>query len=319
MKRHLLPIILYLSAFTFSAYAENITCEKAREIASRFFEHHDTTDGITAKSTAMPVLLWDSRAIAPNASRTASSADQADESVTFYAFGSTTGKGFVLIAADNAVRPILGYALDQTAPAADRIPDNMTAYLQSLSEQIAYARQTQPQAPDNELQAADARAGEAVGQVKVNLQTARWGQFKPFNLKCPQDNGSYCATGCIPTAFSIIMRYHRWPDCGEGILPAYLSGSKGYPIAECDLSQHTYRWDLMPESYNDIRYTDEQADAVSLLMADVGHCFEVIYGVGGTGGYHSTASFKKFLSHFKYDARLWYSVAFAPVCAFIKS
>ena len=278
--------------------AENISRETAARIALHFFQT-TPADGETAtKSYQAPRFVWDSRSLSCQPFSTVSSLSVSAEAPAFYVFNRPDGNGFVLVAGEDRVRPILGYALDRTMPEAAEIPENMAVYLQSLHDEINQFRtmNTSVTALPTETQ-----PDEYVGNEVVNLHTAEWAQFKPYNLKCPQDNGSYCATGCLATAFSIIMQHHRWPNHGEGVLPAYLSGNKAFPIAACDLSQRTYDWNQMLTHYAENSYTQVQADAVAQLMADVGHCFEVNYGLGSTEGYHSTNSFRKFLSSFRYD------------------
>ena len=301
MKRLPLLLTLFLSAFSLALHAEHLSREAAHQIASRFFQKTYPTRQTALKTQFSPVFLWDSRALTESAENAVSSRALSDETPTFYVFAPASGEGFVILSADDTTRPVLGYSLDRPAPTADALPENMAAYLQGLNDEIAHIRTMKPEFLAENGRSLTSRADETIGNPVVQLQTAEWAQRKPFNLHCPQDNGSYCATGCIPTAFSIILRYHQWPDRGEGILPAYLSGNRAYPIDECDLSQHVYDWEQMLPTYNDVKYTDAQADAVALLMADVGHCFEVTYGVNSTGGYHTGNSFRKFLQHFKYS------------------
>ena len=301
MKPIFFILSLLLSLQFLPLHAEMISRETASQIAQDFFTTHRPENEKATKAANTPLCLWDSQVLCKESKNMLSTYTVTDEAATFYVFGRAQGKGFVIVAGDDQVRPILGYSFDETAVSVHDIPENMRTYLLSLSQQIAQIRYATTSTRPTTL-STQSFAQASVGHEVVNLHTAEWAQRSPFNLQCPTDNGSHCATGCIPTAFSIIMRHHQWPDSGDGTLPAYLSGNKGYPIDECDLSQRHYRWDLMLQRYDEGHYNDSQADAVAQLMADVGHCFEVGYGLGSTGGYHNTNTFRKFLSHFKYDA-----------------
>lgn len=50
------------------------------------------------------------------------------------------------------------------------------------------------------------------------LISTRWDQCAPYNNLIPQHNGNTPYTGCVATAMAQIMRYHEWPDMGEGAI-----------------------------------------------------------------------------------------------------
>lgn len=45
----------------------------------------------------------------------------------------------------------------------------------------------------------------------IHKNVSQWDQGYPFNLLCPQENGTACPAGCVPVATAIIMSYHEWP------------------------------------------------------------------------------------------------------------
>ena len=67
-------------------------------------------------------------------------------------------------------------------------------------------------------EAGNERAGATeseYGNIVVYLETAPWGQNKPFNNLCFTTSGAQAKTGCVPTAYAILMEYHKWPACAK--------------------------------------------------------------------------------------------------------
>ena len=63
-----------------------------------------------------------------------------EEQVPFYIFN-RGGGGFVLVAADDACNPILGYSFTHSFGQGDDMPDGLAAWLDDLEEQVALARE----------------------------------------------------------------------------------------------------------------------------------------------------------------------------------
>ena len=116
-------------------------------------------------------------------------------------------------------------------------------------------------------------------KTHVLLETASWGQNSPFNNLCWTEYGGavHAKTGCVPTAYAIVMRYHRWPEEGTGTL--YNSQKPSLPFEE--VVDRTYDYDKMPLVY-DRNWTPEQQNEIAKLMSHLGHAFGVEYGSGGT-------------------------------------
>ena len=142
------------------------------------------------------------------------------------------------------------------------------------------------------------------------LLSSTWGQKEPYNYQCPMSDCSpwagylpqagHCATGCVATALGQIMRYHRWPQNGEG------SASVFYPLLEprghtftVDFADATYDWDQMLDSYAD-GYTTEQAEAVSQLLYHCGVASQMIYG-SSSSGTTNYGALQALGDYFRYD------------------
>lgn len=264
--RLIFSFLLVLSFVGGSAFATKIPQSKALEIASSFFQksgRYQQHMAVLRTSEDLPSL--------------STKADP--ENPRYYVVGNSTGKGFVIVSADDRFCPILGYSMENNFNEED-LPSNVENWFLFLRKQMDWAE-------ENNITDAAATAAwkeeSKVGTTVKYLQTPSWRQGDPFNLQCPLDGTSRCITGCVATAVSEVMRYHKWPESGKGTTTAY-KGSNGnkVSVAARDLN-HAYNWDKMP--YTTSEYdTDEEKNAVSTLLADVGAALQLNYGKSSTGG-----------------------------------
>ena len=264
-KLSLLRIFILIAMFGFNAKADIITLDGANEIANAFFANSNSnkiTKGVTQLE-----YLWDSNALT---SKGVSMMKSIEESPTFYVFNNPDGEGFVIVSAESGANAIIGYSYDTHISSANEIPEPMKEYLLGIDKEIKYIR-------ENVISSniiTKAELSETGGTQKVYLQTANWGQNSPFNTLCPVKSGVNCKTGCVPTAFSIVMRYHKWPVSATGTV---YDPTTGAAVA----LGHTYDWDSMPLNYSN-SWTDYQKTQVATLMRDVGFALGVTYGTGTT-------------------------------------
>ena len=140
---------------------------------------------------------------------------------------------------------------------------------------IIMAANTNAQTPDN---AQKATAAETGGNVVVLLETASWGQNHPFNNQCWTTYGgtTHAKTGCVATAYAIVMRYHKFPKKGtENKL--YNCQAPEY----VELTDRVYDWDNMPLVYDE-NWSEEQIYEVSKVMSHLAHANFSSFGTGGT-------------------------------------
>ena len=136
---------------------------------------------------------------------------------------------------------------------------------------------------------------EEIGNIVVNLSTAAWGQDTPYNKFCFTTNGEQAITGCVPTAYAILMQYHKWPtEANEK--KVYHSGT-----GESITLGHVYDWDNMLADYSGT-YSDAEAEAVATLMRDLGWAYGVEYGTGNTASGSGGEGAGKLIEIFKYKS-----------------
>lgn len=269
--RKILLVLMLLLPWSRVANADNITQEKAHETAAAFFRMSGSA-GMSHMSAPSLRMILTSEDI--HGSNTKASAGPA-----FYVFDNASGPGFVIIAGDDAVLPVLGYSFENEFPDGSVLPPNLIAWLDGVRSEIAAVRADGVQASVETMKAwSDLTSGNPV----VDLETALWNQQEPYNLLCPKINGQPTYTGCTATALAIIMRYHRWPERGTGTLPGYTTSSYNYSVPAVTLG-YEYDWDNMLMEYG-TGYSDAEANAVATLMRDCGVLIESDYGPYGTSG-----------------------------------
>ena len=123
-----------------------------------------------------------------------------------------------------------------------------------------------------------ATAAETGGNVVVLLETANWGQNHPFNNQCWTSYGgtTHAKTGCVATAYAIVMRYHKYPKEGTTKV-LYNCQAPTY----VEITDRVYDWDNMPLVY-DSNWTEEQIYEVSKIMMHLAHANFSSFGSGAT-------------------------------------
>ena len=193
-------------------------------------------------------------------SRTATTASPSD---AYYVFNNDAG-GFVIIAGDDAVTPVLGYTSTGTFD-AENLPDGLKDLLKSYERQIAAL---------GDSYVANQTATRAAFTGEKLLNTAKWNQMAPFNKYTPNNY----VTGCVATAGAIVMKHHGYPAKGTGSHSYTWNGK----TISADFEQN-YDWASMPAVYDGTN--DAAFDGVARLMADLGVAVEMQYNKDGSGAY----------------------------------
>ena len=192
-------------------------------------------------------------------SRAATTASRSD---AYYVFNNDAG-GFVIIAGDDAVTPVLGYTSTGSFD-AENLPDGLKDLLKSYERQIAALG-------DNYVANQTATRAGFTGENLLN--TAKWNQGNPFNKYTPNNY----VTGCVATAGAIVMKHHGYPAKGTGSHSYTWNGK----TISADF-EHNYDWASMPA---DNGTNGADFDGVARLMADLGVAVEMQYNKDGSGAY----------------------------------
>ncbi len=193
------------------------------------------------------------------------------------------GGGFVVIAGNDAVEPVLAYSNEGSFPSEAEMPDNMKWWFSMLARQIEAIPDGAEATEEIKARWENPANATKSGAASLLYDTALWDQDEPYNNKCPMSGGERCITGCVATAGAIIARYFQWPDRGEGTVPARDNNNPGAYFEEHSLG-HSYDWDNMPADLSG-GYTDAQADAISTLLYDIGTMSKMQYGTSVSNAY----------------------------------
>ncbi len=203
---------------------------------------------------------------------------------SYYVFNNDAG-GFVIIAGDDAVAPVLGYT-STGAFDANNLPEGLKDLLKSYEQQIAALGK------NYKANATSTRA-EFTGEKLLN--TAKWNQGAPFNKYTPNNY----VTGCVATAGAIVMKHHGYPAKGVGSHTYTWNGQNLTANFE-----HDYDWANMPAKYTD--GNDAAFDGVARLMSDLGIAVNMQYANGGSASALEdlVTALKKYFGYSKYARHL---------------
>ncbi|MBQ2728279.1 MAG: C10 family peptidase [Alistipes sp.] len=263
------------------AMAAPVKVEQAKAFATEFFAQH-----AASRSAVSFELVWDGE----------QAGGRSVSEPAFYLFNRTDAPGFVLVAGDDASTPILGYSFENNFSTIEGMPANLRWWLDGVRSTILAARQ-QGAAPHANWSAGGRGLSRAGGEKL--LKTANWDQTPPFNNDCPvlPDTSQPALTGCVQTAAAIICQYNQWPASPNGTMAAGYSykmdNGTSVTIPARTLAT-SYDYANMPNDYfvyqqgvskPVAQYTEAQAKAVAVLMADLGVMNKATYDLEGTGAY----------------------------------
>lgn len=283
--------IFFIALLTMSISAAPIDVKQAKSVALSFLKSNSPQ---TKASESGVTLVWSD---AGAATKSAGSVQDA----TFYVFNREDADGFVVVAGDDAVYPILGYGMQQLFE-KDSMPSNLRGWFESYQRQINWIRENKPEV-SKDVTAAWNEVRQGKMQLKSTgtlLTTVLWDQMTPYNNLCPVVNSQRTPTGCVATSTAIAMQYHKWPDVGQG---SHSYTSQTYNLSLSATFDTPYQWDNMPSTYTAGQYTTEQAQNVATLMYDCGVFSEMNYAPGNSGALTLTAA-QGLVNYMKYDKSL---------------
>ena len=205
-----------------------------------------------------------------------------------YVYTYSGREGFMLVAADDAVVPLLGYS-EKGSFSLEGMPGNIDSWLSLYTEQIEAARSLPPYV------AYQTRAGEmaAIGP----LLNTKWDQNNPYNSECPMLNGRRCVTGCVATAMAQVMNYWKYPLVGKGSI-TYTPPAFDEELS-LDFSTINFDWDHILDVYGKT-YSSTERMAVARLMKACGYSVRMKYTAGESGAYSKDIS-SALINNFGYD------------------
>ena len=278
MKKFLLLLLSFV--IILNLFADPVNPEQALKIAKNFYLQMSKDKGLSNVSLT---LAFTSKSKDVSAAKGLNG----QEIPVLYIFNVNQNDGFVIVSADDAVAPILGYNTTGFY-SANNVPAPLMKLIDKYNREITDIILNDIKA-DNVIQLkwSSLENGEPLvtekGVKSVNpLVTTTWGQSPYENALCPYDaaagssNNYHCVTGCPATAMAQIMNFWEYPSTGTGF-PNYTHTTYGY--LSSNLASHTYNWSAMT---NNITSSNS---AVATLMYDCGIAVKMNYGPTVSGSW----------------------------------
>ncbi len=205
-------------------------------------------------------------------------------------------EGFVILADDDRVRPVLAYSFDSPFPAVPH--PSLQSWLANYEAQIDYVSKQAFAAPAWVSAEWDKLLNGTVPPVPLTLVnvpalcSTRWNQSdmgNTYNRLCPFDStyNERTVVGCVATAMAQIMKYWNHPSHGVGshtYTPVTWPGYDTlYGTLSADFGNTTYQWEYMP-NYLNVTSAPHQINAVATLSYHCGVAVDMMYGPSSTGG-----------------------------------
>ncbi len=246
--------------------------QKAQKLGTKFL----STTSISQKSADIQLNLVS----------VASNRDAND----YYVFNVSNGEGFVIVAGDDRVKPILAYS---TTGSFD--PNNMSEGFQftldGFREEIQYVRDHNLSATPDIIsewrsvnETGSLNRGEQTRAVVGPLCQTLWNQNFPWNSQCPEDpegNGGHVYAGCVATAMGMVMKFWEWPAQGVG---SHSYFPDGYAQQSANFGETEYHFELMPNTL-DSTSTEEEYFEIAQLLHHLGISVDMQYSGHGSGAY----------------------------------
>jgi PKD repeat protein len=266
--------------------SQSISIQNAKEIAKNQF--------IVVRQTNLKVASQKQTEV----SLSSISLDETKRDTLYYVFNDTINNGFVIVAADRRIWPILGFSTEGRFNENDQ-PPAFIDWMKSRKMEIEYIISNSV-APDsliiqkwNNLYSSTPTSGTTANSSEPLLKTT-WDQGCFYNTKCPIDSKGDCGhvwTGCTATSMAQILKYWNYPTTGSGSHQYYHSQ---YGTISANFGTTTYQWSQMPNKLT------SNNEAVATLIFHCGVSVDMNYNINGSGAWDPSA----FAKYFKYSSNI---------------
>ena len=267
---------LLLFSVAITAEAKEVPKNQARQVAKNFYYE-------TAHTYSTPIAYGD---ITINGVY----ARNYDDQIAYYIIN-LKPDGYVIVSAEDAYNPILGYSLNNSYD-ENRTNEVFESWIITYAEKIDYLR-------DNDVKASgemesrwnhylNASKKELTGKAKGRdidpLLTSSWDQNYPYNALCPEDEdgpGGHVYAGCVATAMSMIMYHYKYPEHGFGQKSYYIYP---YGTQSVDFESTYYMWNAMTDEISGSS-PEHSIIGIAELQYQCGVAVEMGYSPDGSGTY----------------------------------
>ena len=210
--------------------------------------------------------------------------------IDYYAFNVRGGNGFVIVAGDDRVKPILAYSTTGSFDPQD-VAEGFAYMLNGYREEIQYVREHNLSAtPDiiaewrSVATTGNLRQGRNARAVVGPLCQTIWNQNFPYNSQCPEDeegNGGHVYAGCVATAMGQVMKFWDYPEQGTG---SHTYNPENYEQQTANFGETEYHFELMPLALDSLS-TEEDYFYIAQFLHHCGIAVDMQYSGQGSGAY----------------------------------
>lgn len=261
---------LMLTVLTFRAAAERVEKPEAERLAVAFMSEQVQLYG---SAYGLDVSVAE---IIPR---------EFNDITVYYAVNFSAG-GYVILSADDVLKPIIGYAY-QGAYSYKNRPCCFDEFMENRAKEAATVIiENLPATDDVAMEWELLRTGnlhQAMPETLADVQPllmSPWNQDYPYNALCPPDPagpGGHVYAGCVATAMAMIMYYYRYPEHGYGEKTHY----SAYGPLYVNFGETYYDWDAMLNVV--LASSGNSIPAVAELQYHCGVAVNMSYSPHGSG------------------------------------
>lgn len=273
MMKSIFTLFMALFIFMGNPFAKKVDVDEAQKAALGFIRHLDHLQKIPS---SLDLIYTAGESDSPFA------LDKQMNTPYYYVFNFSDEDGYIIVSADDAVVPVLAYSTQQDYQKENQ-PDAFVKWMDKYSREIKEIITKQmPASRDIEQKWNRLLSGLPINTDRnaeaVNpLLASTWDQMANYHELCPYDDdyNNYVATGCVATAMAQVMKYHQYPQNGEGY---HTYNHSKYGSLSANFGSQSYDWSSMPNQVT------SPNNAVATLMYHCGVSLEMNYGPAQTGG-----------------------------------
>ena len=233
--------------------------------------------------------------------------NQCNKDPYYYVYNVKNNNGFIIVSADDAVTPILGYAFEGKYDSINQ-PPAFIEWMNNFKKQLKSIKITNSKVLSHvksewsKIITANTMTNETTSTEVAPLLTTTWSQGCYYNSFCPEAAKGDCGNvpvGCEAVAMAQIINYWKYPNACNDI-PGYTSYYGWMP----DINSTIYNWANMVDNLTDST-SETKVNAVAELLYHCGVAVQMDYRVEGSGAVSSDAA-KALCKYFNYSSSLQY-------------
>ncbi len=281
--------LILLFALSLGLYAGHVQVNDAQTVCKNYYWENSRTENPITYDAIVPELF---------ATKTLNGND------LYYVFNINRNDGFVIVAADDDVTPVLGYSTTGTWTGRD-MPPSLEMVLNSFADQITavigQSLDGGKEIDDQWEQYSKFNPAPPSPKSVSPLLTTTWNQNQFYNEQCPADAsgpGGYVYAGCVATSMAQVLNFWQHPATGTGS-NSYTHST--YGTISANFGSTTYNYSLMPNSIVSSNFE------VAQLIFHCGVSVDMNYGPSGSapsGSNWDTDIENALKSNFSYSSTL---------------